>query len=81
MARIITFLKRMLTTFLRCTKPASKVENPKCIMKTRQVATNIHKLLAVKSDCIACPSITIACLGYRMKISDEATARTGGLPC
>ena len=49
MAMIPMFLKRMLTVFFDCVSPDSRVANPRCMTKTRKVATIIQVLLTAKS--------------------------------
>ena len=38
----------MFTVFLDCVSPTSRVENPKCMLNTKNVATIIHTLLTEK---------------------------------
>ena len=41
------FLNRMLTVFLDCVSPDSRLAKPKCMMNTRAAAIIIHRLCAV----------------------------------
>ena len=45
MAIIAVFLNKMLTVFLERVKPVSRQAKPRCIINTRNVATNIQVLL------------------------------------
>jgi hypothetical protein len=47
MAGIIVFLKRMLTVFLARVSPASRVANPRCMIKINKVEIIIQRLLIV----------------------------------
>ena len=42
------FLNKIFTVFFDRVKPASNAANPRCIIKTKAVAINIHKFETVK---------------------------------
>ena len=78
MAMTPVFLNRMFTVFFACVSPLSRHAKPRCMMKTRNVATSIQVLLTVNSSCEAVSWANTAC-GMRTmasSTSDSVAART-----
>ena len=47
---INVFLNSMFTVFFDLVSPVSRAANPRCIIKTRKVASSIHTLFATKTE-------------------------------
>jgi hypothetical protein len=61
---IMVFLNNIFTVFLDLDNPDSRDANPRCIIKTSMVATNIHRLLVVNNTSF----ISLFFLGLKMVI-------------
>jgi len=72
MATMAVFLNKMFVVFFARVRPDSSEAKPKCMTKTRKVATSIQVLFAVKRPCET--PAAYAAVGV-MKVSTDSMGR------